>query len=366
MFVATVMLRRLFPGYGTHMTLPATPPATAPLSPEEALRRVVHCLDREHVSTNRLRAFVRALDVVRSNDPVEIAERARDQRLTELDGIGGTTASIITEALAGLIPTYLAELEATTVVSITDEGRGYLDALRGDCHSHSTWSDGGAEIRAMAHTAIELGHEYLVVTDHSARLTVAHGLDEGRLTRQLDDIAVINQELADEGVGFRLLTGMEVDILADGSLDLSDEMLARLDIVVASVHSKLAMPADEMTQRMVLAVANPHVDILGHCTGRKIGKRPPSRFDADFVFAACARFNAAVEINCRPERLDPPRELIDVAIDHGCWFSIDTDAHATGQLEWQALGCDRAAERGVPLDRVINTMPAAEIVAWAS
>ena len=138
---------------------------------------------------------------------------------------------------------------------------------------------------------------------------------------------------------------MEVDILEDGTLDLDDDLLARLDVVVASVHSKLRMERQPMTERMVLAVANPHVDILGHCTGRMIGKRPPSTFDADYVFAACKQFGTAVEINCRPERLDPPRELLDLAIDYGCWFSIDTDAHATGQLEWQPHGCDRAAER---------------------
>ena len=113
-----------------------------------------------------------------------------------------------------------------------------------------------------------------------------------------------------------------------------------------------------------MAVASPHVDILGHCTGRMIGRRPPSDFDGDYVFAACAQFNTAVEINCRPERLDPPLELIDLAIEHGCWFSIDSDAHATGQLEWQPLGCDRAAARNVPIDRIINTLPVEDLLAW--
>ena len=147
-------------------------------------------------------------------------------------------------------------------------------------------------------------------------------------------------------------------------LDLSDAMLARLDVVVASVHSKLRMEKSAMTHRMVAAVASPHVDILGHCTGRMIGKRPPSEFDADYVFAACAQFGTAVEINCRPERLDPPRELLDLAVEYGCWFSIDSDAHSTGQLEWQPHGCDRAADRGVPIDRIINTMPAADLLQW--
>jgi putative hydrolase len=212
----------------------------------------------------------------------------------------------------------------------------------------------------MAATAIALGHEYMVLTDHSPRLTIAHGLNRERLLRQLDDITALNEELAP----FRILTGMEVDILEDGSLDLDDDLLERLDVVVGSVHSKLRMERHAMTERMVIAVASPHVDILGHCTGRLIGKRPPSVFDADYVFAACKQFDTAVEINCRPERLDPPRELLDVAIDHGCWFSIDTDAHATGQLEWQPHGCNRAAERDVPLDRVINTMGADDLLAW--
>ena len=338
---------------------------TAPMSPEAALLRVIHCLDRALASPYKTRAFVGALDVVRSIDPVELAERARDRRLTELDGIGDATAGVITEALAGVVPSYLQKIEAESQVEMTAGGAPYRAALRGDCHLHSTWSDGGAEIDAMAATAIDLGHEYMVLTDHSARLTVAHGLNEERLANQLVEIERINADIAAAGHEFRVLTGMEVDILEDGSLDLSDEMLSRLDIVVASVHSKLRMESKQMTERMVMAIANPHVDILGHCTGRKIGKRPESTFDADFVFAACAQFDTAVELNCRPERLDPPRELIDLAVEYGCWFSIDSDAHATGQLEWQPLGCNRAAEREVPVERIVNTWSADDLVAWA-
>jgi putative hydrolase len=336
------------------------------MTPETALLRVIHCLDRAHEQGFKTKAFVRALEVVRETDPVELAERARDERLGELDGIGASTAAVITEALAGVTPTYLAKVEAETVVPISAAGAVYRAALRGDCHLHSRWSDGGAEIEEMAATAIALGHEYMVLTDHSARLTIAHGLNEERLATQLDEVQRINAAIEQAGHAFRILTGMEVDILEDGLLDLSDSMLARLDIVVASVHSKLRMERKQMTERMVMAVASPHVDILGHCTGRMIGKRPESTFDADYVFAACAQFGTAVEINCRPERLDPPRELIDLAIDYGCWFSIDSDAHATGQLEWQPHGCDRAAERRVPLDRIVNTMPAGELLEWAA
>ncbi|HWM22316.1 MAG TPA: PHP domain-containing protein [Ilumatobacteraceae bacterium] len=336
------------------------------MSPEQALLRVVHCLDRMHDKGFRAKAFVRALDVVRSTPADELAARAADDTLTDLDGIGESSARVITEALRGETPSYLVKLEGESQVTITPEGERYRAALRGDCHLHSTWSDGGALIEDMAATAMALGHEYMVLTDHSARLTIAHGLSEQRLSDQLDEIARINADIAAAGNDFQILTGMEVDILEDGSLDLADAMLARLDVVVASVHSKLRMERQQMTERMVLAVASPHVDILGHCTGRMIGKRPPSTFDADFVFAACAQFGTAVEINCRPERLDPPRELIDLAIEYGCWFSIDTDAHATGQLEWHPHGCDRAAERAVPIERIINTMPAADLLAWTA
>jgi putative hydrolase len=180
------------------------------------------------------------------------------------------------------------------------------------------------------------------------------------LAEQLVEIDALNHELAP----FRILTGMEVDILADGGLDLPDDFLARLDVVVASVHYKIHMPEPEMTRRLVKAVANPHVDILGHCTNRKVlgPGRKPSTFDADYVFAACARFDTAVEINCRPERQDPPDELLELAVQWDCRLSIDSDAHAPGQLEWVNYGCDRAATLGIEADRIINTRPAGDLL----
>ena len=331
------------------------------MTPIDALERVIHCLDRSHESGFKTKAFVRALDVARSTSPVELAERAEAGTLTDLDGIGSSSATVITEAFQG-DTTYLDHLEATTAVPITPDGARYRSALRGDLHLHSTWSDGGASAEAMAHTAMKLGHDYIVLTDHSPRLTIAHGLSVERLEQQLAEVAELNDRLAP----FRILSGIEVDILEDGTLDHSDEVLSQLDVVVASVHSKLRMPDPEMTRRMVRAVESPHVDILGHCTGRLIDKRDPSAFDPDEVFGACARSRTAVEINCRPERLDPPAPLLARAIELGCWFSIDSDAHATGQLEWQPLGCDRAAAAGVPLDRVINTFDAPALLRWVA
>ena len=332
------------------------------MTPVEALQRIVHCLDRAHTGGFKTKAWIRALDIARSTEPQELAERAEAGTLTELPGIGDSTARVIREAIEGQVPSYLVKLETETVIEMSAEAAAYRAALRGDCHLHSTWSDGGATIEEMAATAIALGHEYMVLTDHSARLTIAHGLDRQRLLSQLDDLAALNEQLAP----FRILTGMEVDILEDGELDLEDELLARLDVVVGSVHSKLRMERPLMTRRMILAAASPHVDILGHCTGRLIGKRPESVFDADYVFAACAQYGTTVEINSRPERLDPPKELLDLALSYGCFVSIDSDAHATGQLEWQPHGCEKAAASKVPVERIINTWSADELLNWTA
>ena len=329
------------------------------MDPIAALDRIVYLLDRELAPAPKVKAFVRARELVQEMDPDELRQLHDEGRLKDLPGIGDSTGRAIAEALDGKVPDYLTKLETSSAIPI-GEGGAIREALKGDCHTHSEWSDGGAPIDVMARAARELGHDYMVLTDHSPRLTVAHGLSKERLDQQLADVATLNEKMAP----FRILTGIEVDILEDGTLDHTDEVLSQLDVVVASVHSKLRMERAAMTERMVRAVASPHVDILGHCTGRLIGKRDQSTFDADYVFAACAQFHTAVEINCRPERLDPPRELLNLAIDYGCYFSIDSDAHATGQLEWQPHGCNRAAECDVPLDRVINTWPADELLRW--
>jgi putative hydrolase len=332
-----------------------------------ALERVTYLLDRALAPSPKVRAFLGATATARSHGDAALAALASAGELEDLPGIGPSTAKVITEALAGEVPEYLARLEVDTAIPLSDEAATYRAALRGDCHTHSEWSDGGAPITTMARAAQALGHEYLVLTDHSPRLTVAHGLDRRRLLAQLDEVAALNEELAP----FRILTGMEVDILVDGALDLDDDLLARLDVVVASAHSKLRLDREAMTRRLVVAVASPHVDILGHCTNRKLSPdkgvvRPPSVFDAEVVFAACARFDTAVEINCRPERQDPPDELLEVALEWGCKVSIDTDAHAPGQLEWQAYGCEKAARHDVDPDEVVNTWAADDLLEWAA
>ena len=328
-----------------------------------AIDRVVYLLDRDLAPVQKVRAFLKGRVILDALDPTEVEERAVSGTLTRLDGIGPSIDAVVRAAYGAGPSDYVDGLAASTEIAL-GAGADLRAALKGDCHSHSTWSDGGAELLPMARAARALGHEYLVATDHSARLTVAKGLSAERLEQQMDWIDRLNERLDSGPQPFRILKGMEVDILTDGSLDLPDEHLARLDVVVASVHHEIHMPEAQMTRRLVTAVANPHVDILGHCTNRKVGRRTrkPSTFDADYVFAACARFGTAVEINCRPERQDPPDDLLELALQWDCRLAIDSDAHAPGQLEWVNYGCDRAAEIGIERERIINTRSADDLV----
>jgi putative hydrolase len=325
----------------------------------QALRQIAFQLERAAAPTYRVRAFRRAAQVADGLPAGELARRARDGTLEALPGIGKTTAEVITEAAAGQQPGYLARLLAEAPAAQPTALRA---ALRGDCHSHSDWSDGGSPPGEMAEAARDLGHEWIALTDHSPRLTVASGLSAERLEEQLELVGRLNSELAP----FRILTGIEVDILEDGTLDQTDDLLGRLDVVVASVHSQLRMPAGPMTSRMVAAVSSPRVDVLGHCTGRMLSGRggrggrgrPESAFDPEQVFAACRDHGVAVEINCRPERRDPPGRLLRLAAGMGCLFTIDSDAHAPGQLDWLDNGCARAEDLGIPAERILNTRTA--------
>ena len=320
----------------------------------ETLRRVAYLLERQLAETYRVQAFRKAASAIEQLAPDQFDDFVKANQLQTLKGVGAKSDAIVTEALTGAVPEYLQKLEDEPwLPEMSDAALAIRNALKGDCHTHSTWSDGGSSIIEMARTARELGHEYNVITDHSPRLTVANGLSPERLRAQFDELETVNKTFDD----YRVLRGIEVDINEDGTLDQIPELLEQLDIVVASVHSKLRMSSAEMTPRMIRAIEDPHSTILGHCTGRKVmgRQRPPSEFDAKAVFQACIDTNTAVEINSRPERTDPPDELLRLAVEMGCTFAIDTDAHAPGQLDFINYGCIRAAFFEIPPERIINT-----------
>lgn len=325
------------------------------MKPIDALREIASLLERERASRYRSAAFRTAAAAIAELGDDDLADAAALRRRA---GIGDSSMRVIQQALAGEVPEYLAELRARFAPSSS----ALRARLRGDLHCHSNWSDGTTSIAEMVTAARGLGHEYLALTDHSPRLRVANGLTVERLRAQLAELPAFTDER------FALLSGIEVDILDDGRLDQERAMLDRLDVVVASVHSKLRMEHAPMTRRMVAAIASGRVNVLGHVTGRLIrgerGTRPPSTFDARAVFAACAEHDVAVEINARPEREDPPDGLIALALSEGCLFSIDSDAHAPGQLGLLDEGAARAERAGVPAERIVTTWPLQRLRGW--
>ena len=341
-------------------------PVEEPLDPIDALRRVAFLMERTRAGSYRVEAFRKAVKTLKALAPGELDRQVDAGTLQEIPGIGKSTAGVIEAAARGETAAYLSGLEEKSGGPLAEGGEELYAALQGDCHLHSDWSDGGSPIDEMVLTGLETGHSWMVLTDHSPQLRVANGLTAERLAQQIAIVEAIDRGV---GEGFSFFKGIEVDILDDGSLDQSPEMLSRLDLVTASVHSKLRMNASPMTKRMVAAVRNPRVNVLGHCTSRLVegsrGTRPQSDFDAKAVFEACAESDTAVEINSRPERCDPPDELIGLALDAGCLFAIDSDAHAPGQLDMKAYGAARATRLGVPPDRIITTWDADRLRAWA-
>lgn len=234
-----------------------------------------------------------------------------------------------------------------------------LEDLRGDLHVHSKWSDGRDSLETLAEAGRSLGYEYMAVTDHSKGRGIARGLNEERLLEQIERIREINGGQT----GFRLLSGIEVDIRADGSLDLPDEVLSRLDIVIAAVHSSLNQDADRMTARLVKAMENPHVDIIAHPTCRILGEREPVLLDLDTLFRSAGESGTALEVNSMPDRLDLRDAHIYRAREMGVKLVIDTDAHRTEQLGLIRYGVGMARRGWCTRGDILNTLRLPELLA---
>lgn len=232
--------------------------------------------------------------------------------------------------------------------------------VRGDLHTHSTWSDGYAEIKELAEEGLRRGYEYLALTDHSRSLVIANGLDETRVRRQWEEIERQNRELD----GIRLLKGIEVEILADGSLDFPDELLSLFDVVVASVHTGFRIDEDAMTERIIRAMENPHVDILGHPTGRLLGRRDPYSVNVERLISAAAATRTALEINASPDRLDLADRYARLAGEAGVMLAISTDAHSLPALDDMGLGLMVARRGWLEKASILNAMPLQKLIEY--
>jgi putative hydrolase len=271
--------------------------------------------------------------------------------LTTLEGVGSGIAKVLAEVLETGHSRYLDRLrDQMKQPARADESVLDFSQYKGDVHSHSNWSDGRATMLEMARGAEAMGYSYLGVTDHSPRIKVVNGLDANRLLAQSREMAEVQAQVPDVA----LLQGIEVDILEDGSLDLPDMVLELLDVVIASPHVKLRQEPAAMTERMLRAVSHPHVDVIGHPTGRRPGSRDGANYDFEAVFKEAAKHHVALEIDCDPARMDLSPEMARLALELGCSFSLDADAHAPAEFAYVPMGMWMAGRAGIPQDRILN------------
>jgi putative hydrolase len=298
----------------------------------------------------RAKAFSAAAWAVAIERP-DIEALHRNNELTKLEGVGPGIAKVLAEVVETGKSRYLERLrEQMKQPARDDESNLDFARYQGDIHSHSNWSDGKARMLEMARGAEAMGYRYLGVTDHSPRIKVVHGLDAERLLAQSREMADVQAQVPDVA----LLQGIEVDILEDGALDLPDMVLELLDIVVASPHVKLRQESAAMTERMLRAVSHPHVDVIGHPTGRRPGSREGATYDFEAVFKEAARNHVALEIDCDPARMDLSPEMARLALELGCSFALDADAHAPAEFAYVPMGIWMARRAGIPEDRILN------------
>src|ERR1700694_4431606 len=278
--------------------------------------------------------------------------------MTSLEGVGSGIAKVLTELMETGHSRYLDRLREQMKQPARDDESALDFALyQGDVHSHSNWSDGRATMLEMARGAEAMGYRYLGMTDHSPRIKVVNGLNADRLLAQSREMAEVQAQVP----GVSLLQGIEVDILEDGALDLPDMVLELLDVVVASPHVKLRQEPAAMTERMLRAVSHPHVDVIGHPTGRRPGSRDGATYDYELVFKEAARNGVALEIDCDPARMDLSPEMARLALEVGCNFALDADAHAPAEFAYVPMGMWMARRAGIPEEKILNFLPLDEL-----
>jgi putative hydrolase len=319
------------------------------------LSEIGYLLRKEEKDAFRARAFSRAAAELLTLQP-DLAHLRKHGALETIPGVGAGIARVLVELVDTGSSRYLADLRERLGETAPGDSDLDLAGYRGDLHAHTTWSDGRATMFEMAEAARGRGYQYLGITDHSPRITVVNGLGPERLEAQAREIAMVSRE-----TGVALLRGIEVDILEDGSLDLPDDVLAALDVVIASPHVKLRQERSEMTERMLRAVEHPHVDVIGHPTGRRPGSRPGADYDFGLVFERAAQRGVALEIDCDPARMDLSPELARLAADKGCRLALDSDAHAPGEFAYVQLGVWMARRAGVPAERLLNWLTLPEL-----
>ncbi|MHB8610869.1 MAG: PHP domain-containing protein [Candidatus Dormibacteraceae bacterium] len=317
----------------------------------QVLSEIGYLLRQDPEEKFRAKAFSAAAWSLAISRP-DLSALHGSNELTTLDGVGPGIAKVLAEVLETSGQSrYLDRLREHMKQPARDD-ESVLDFARykGDVHSHSKWSDGKATMLEMARGAAAMGYSYLGVTDHSPRIKVVNGLNADRLLAQSREMAEVQAQVP----GVALLQGIEVDILEDGALDLPDMVLELLDVVIASPHVKLRQDPAAMTERMLRAVSHPHVDVIGHPTGRRPGSREGASYDFEAVFREAAKNGVALEIDCDPARMDLSPEMARFALELGCNFTLDADAHMPAELAYVPMGMWMARRAGIPQERILN------------
>ncbi|HUY74611.1 MAG TPA: PHP domain-containing protein [Candidatus Dormibacteraeota bacterium] len=323
----------------------------------QSLSEIGYLLRQDPDEKFRAKAFSGAAWSLAIQRP-DLAALHGSNELTTLEGVGAGIAKVLSDLIENGRSRYLERLrEQMKQPALEDETALDFSRYHGDVHSHSDWSDGKATMLEMAKGAAAMGYRYLGITDHSPRITVVHGLNAERLLAQSVQMAEVQEQVP----GVTLLQGIEVDILEDGALDLPDAVLEILDVVIASPHVKLRQDPSAMTERMLRAASHPHVDVIGHPTGRRPGSREGATYDFEAVFKEAARHDVALEIDCDPARMDLSPEMARLALECGCNFTLDADAHSPAEFAYVPMAMWMARRAGIPQDRILNFLPLEEL-----